>query len=124
MFNKLWVAVGGTLAMLLHGLLTDDGHLSGYDWATFLIQAVTAILVWYVANGPRGGVNWAAKFVVAAWSAAGAVFLPAFADGVVTGDEWSKVAVSVATAVLVFIVPNKDSVPPTPLAPPGSTRVA
>lgn len=121
MLKKMWVAIGGALAMLAHGLLTDDGSMSAYDWVTLAIQGGTVVLVWWVENGPKGTANYALKATVAAWTAAGAVFLPAFADGMLTGEEWGKTGVAAVTALLVLLIPNRESgierATPPPAAP-------
>lgn len=112
-YNKALMALLGALAAALHGLIVD-GDMSRYDWWTFLVQAGLIVLVWWQANGRKGEPNHLAKFVAAAWTAASAIFLPAVIDGVVTGEEWGKIGIAAATALLVYVVRNTDHEKPDP----------
>jgi len=49
-----------------------------------------------------------AKAAVAVGGAALAALQVAVADGVVGGSEWTTVIIAVATAALVYVVPNKQ----------------
>lgn len=49
------------------------------------------------------------KFVVPFLAAVGSVVLSAYTDGEVTPDEWKLIAGAFATAVGVYLVPNKST---------------
>lgn len=108
--RKMWAQVGGALATLVYGLISDS-VMTPAEWAVLATEAGAILLVYYVKNT---GDAWYAKAVAAFWTAASVIFMTAIPGGV-DGAEWGHIIIAGLTAVVVLAVPNAGALRAQPI---------